>query len=177
VGEYRRSHAGDFPIAYPLLDDCHQGLGRNGQRELVISIANRDGSAFPVGVFHYFVTVDRLAGERRLVGPGGITGFNPSGPFGFGGFIGVAYAPATGDHRIPPPPGALQVVLLRDGELDMANRCSPWRVLARMGEMAQFFRGRSGRIRRGHRLIRSATPIRAFWRRSPPEDGKARRLA
>jgi hypothetical protein len=33
----------------------------------------------------------------------------------------------------------LQVVLLRDGELDMANRCSTWRVLARMGEMAQFF--------------------------------------
>jgi hypothetical protein len=116
-----------------------QGLVRNRQRELVISIANREGSAVPVGVFHYLATAGRLAGEGRLVGPGGITTFQPPGPFGFGGFLGGAYAPATGDHRIPLPPGALQVVLLRDGELDMANRCSPWRVLARMGEIARFF--------------------------------------
>jgi hypothetical protein len=139
MGRCRRSHPGASRSPARCWTAVTQGLGRNGQRELVVSIANREGSAFPVGLFHYFVAVDRLAGERRLVGPGGITAFRPPGPFGFGGFIGGVYAPATADHRIPLPPGALQVVLLRDGELDMANRCSPWRVLARMGEMARFF--------------------------------------
>jgi hypothetical protein len=115
-----------------------QGLSRNSQREMVISVANRDGSAFPVGVFHYLGTVGRLAAEGRRVDSGGITAFQPPGPFGFGAFLGGVYTPATGDHGVPVPPGALQVVLLRDGELDMANRCSPWRVLARLGQIAQF---------------------------------------
>lgn len=144
-----------------------QGLGRNGQRELVVSIANREGSAFPVGLFHYFVAVDRLAGESRLVAPGAITAFKPPGPFGSGGFIGGVYAPATADHRIPVPPGASRLSSSGMASWTWPAAAAPGGCWPGWGRWPGSFRGRSGRTRRGRRLIRSATPIGACWRRSP----------
>jgi hypothetical protein len=109
------------------------------QHELVLTIANPDGLELPVGIFDFVVAIGRYASEGQLVGPPGVTMFEAPGPFNFGQFLGAVYTPATTDHNIGLPPDALQVILLRDGELEMAHRCSTWRVLARLGEIAGFF--------------------------------------
>jgi len=156
-----------------------QGLSRAGQRELVISIMNREGWAFPAGVFHYLVTVGRLAGQWRFAGPGAITAFQPPGPLGFGAFLGGAYSPATGDHHIPVPPDALQVVLLRSHWVRPRPRNSLriWRLSTMplwcpnltpplrppwCGRPASESRERSQAIRSGRRSSR-----RVSWRSSP----------
>lgn len=115
-----------------------RGLSTFGQRELVLTIANPAGSELPPGIFDFLVTVGRLAGEGHLVESGAITALQTPGPIDFGDLLGAVYTPATVDHEIPLPTDALQAILLRDGELEMANRCSCWRVLARLGEIARF---------------------------------------
>ncbi|MGO9821296.1 MAG: hypothetical protein ACLPTJ_11680 [Solirubrobacteraceae bacterium] len=115
-----------------------RGLSTFGQRELVLTIANPAEAELPAGIFDFLVTVGRLSGEGQLVGSGAITAFQTPGPFDFGEFLGAVYTPATVEHEIRLPTDALQAVLLRDGELEMAIRCSCWRVLARLGEIARF---------------------------------------
>jgi hypothetical protein len=53
--------------------------------------------------------------------------------------LGVVFTAATLDHQVAIPPGAVQGVLITEGEFEMAGLCSPWRVLARLGQEAGFF--------------------------------------
>lgn len=116
-----------------------QGLRNLGQREIAISVPDPNENPFPGGLLDFFATVGRLAQEGRFVGPGDITAFGLPGPFDFGGFVGAIYSPATSEHDVPVPPHALQAILLREGEVEMAALCSTWRVLARIGEGARYF--------------------------------------
>ena len=125
----------------PCLTAVTRGLSDVGQPEMVFTLT---GSAavenFPPGVLAYLKWVHGMALDGHTVGPGALSGFRPPGPFaGLGPFLGVVFSAATPDHQVAIPPGAVQGVLITQGELEMAQLCSPWRVLARLGQEAQFF--------------------------------------
>jgi hypothetical protein len=95
---------------------------------------------FPPGVLEYLEWVHGMAVDGHILGPGDMSGVRPPGPFaGLGSFLGLVFSAAAPDHQVPIPPGAVQGVLITQGEFEMAQLCSPWRVLARLGQEAHFF--------------------------------------
>ena len=124
----------------PCLTAVTRGLAAVGQPEMVFTITGSTGvENFPSDVLEYLEWVHGMAVDGHIVGPGGVSGFQPPGPFRLGPFLGVLYSEATPDHQVVIPPGAVQGVLITEGELEMAMLCSPWRVLARLGQETCFF--------------------------------------
>jgi hypothetical protein len=117
-----------------------RGLADVGQPEMVFTLTGSTGvESFPPGILEYLQWVHGMAVDGHILGPGDMSGVRPPGPFaGLAPFLGVVFTAATLDHQVAIPPGAVQGVLITEGEFEMAGLCSPWRVLARLGQEAGF---------------------------------------
>jgi hypothetical protein len=117
------------------------GLADVGQPEMVFTLTGSAGvEKFPPGILEYLEWVHGMAGDGHILRSSDMSGVRPPGPFaGLSPFLGVVFSPATPDHQVAIPPGAVQGVLITQGEFEMAQMCSPWRVLARLGQEAHFF--------------------------------------
>jgi hypothetical protein len=125
----------------PCLTAVTRGLADVGQPEMIFTLTGSAGvENFPPGILEYLEWVHGMAVDGHILGPGDMSGVQPPGPFGsLAPFLGVVFSAATADHQVAIPPGAIQGVLITQGEFEMAQLCSPWRVLARLGQEAHYF--------------------------------------
>jgi len=117
------------------------GLAMLRQREVTLTIL-REGAAakfFPEGVVGYVQALKAFALEGRIVGEWDISGYRAPGPFGLGEFVGLVYFRAPSIPDVTLPADALAGVLLTEGELAMASRCSERRVLNALGRVSRYF--------------------------------------
>jgi hypothetical protein len=125
----------------PCFTVVSDGLARVGQPELAITLV-RVGSTertFPGSVLNYLTAVHGFARQGRIVDAGGVSGFDPPGPFGLGDFTGLAFAEAPPELGVPTPPGTLTGVFLTHEEVRMATHTSVDRVLHRLGQIHRYF--------------------------------------
>jgi hypothetical protein len=121
-----------------------EGLRAHGQKELVLTIARREGEGFEsvaAEVAKLLVTISRVAAEGRLVSIGGFTEFgDPLPRFASGGGPrGVGYLRAQDLPGISAPDDALAVIPLVAGEVDAAKAFGLTRIAARLGRHYAFY--------------------------------------
>jgi hypothetical protein len=142
---YAHDVAVDGAVAGSRLNPCFtvvsDGLARVGQPELAITLVRVGPTerTFPGSVLNYLTAVHGFARQGRIVDAGGVSGFDPPGPFGLGDFTGLAFAEAPPELGVPVPRGAISGVFLTHEEVRMAVHTSVDRVLHRLGQINRYF--------------------------------------
>lgn len=117
-----------------------EGLGRYGQREIVLTVRRAPGEELPPGDgIGLLELVARAAKEGNLVDRGGISGFGPRGFLANPSLRGLVYAPAQPLAGVVVPEGALAAVFLFGDEFEAVRRFGPLRVLARLGRATKHY--------------------------------------
>jgi hypothetical protein len=127
--------------ALPCWTIVTEGLAPYGQSEIVLTVLKARGARdeFPPGVLGYIRSLKQLAEQGSFVGDGGISSWRAPGPLGFGGFVGVAFFLPTPIPGIRLRDDYLEGVFLKEGEVEVATRCSLQRVLNALGRQARYF--------------------------------------
>ncbi|MCU0683390.1 MAG: DUF3480 domain-containing protein [Polyangiaceae bacterium] len=117
-----------------------EGLGRYGQREIVLTLRRAPGEELPPGDgLGLLELVARSAKEGSLVDRGGISGFGPRGFLANPSLRGLVYASAQRLAGVVIPDGALTAVCLFGDEFEAVRRYGPLRVLARLGQATKYY--------------------------------------
>jgi hypothetical protein len=133
------------PEQIPCWTYVTRGLWDLGQKEIIFSLRRLPGEApgdFPPDPLRFFVEVQRLAREGRLVDAGDHSSFrNPAGFLGSTEMVGLAYLPpeSLGGVPLPPSDRALTAILLTPAEAEVVPVIGSYRVAALLGQATRYY--------------------------------------